>query len=524
MKVKQSRVGQRRTALAFLRTLVPSRPVSALRLLWVVAVVWYELGVFFWSVKIRFGSGNAPTPTHVLLVADPQVIDARSYPDRSYWLSALSQFAVDLNLRKSWAATRRFAPDVVVFLGDMMDNGRYASGDQEYREYYERFRSIFAIDPSTEVYYIPGNHDVGQVNLLGTSRSFSPQSRKRYTTNFGPLNYKVSVANHTLVMVDAPGLVEEDYRRTPTGQTFEDWTPPPGGATDFINKFASDRIQRPVALSEKECSTLADAGLKHSGDDHDYCEYMHSTPLLSEGPEPNIQYVREVTVKSISIAMGIQRPGFQLLSLVSPSELTPNAQSFADTLCLLPDQLSIYLNRYVPLLIISLLVLGIFNYRGLRSRKTRPTSLDIESDLTPPLSLHAPPAFDYHHQTSSGGTTKSSVPSPESAPMSYARTPRNMATGAQNGTQFAPTYRASNYTTPNTPDFNADGVPVTSANKISTVPARLRAPDSTTIDIHHGDDDDDDDDHMSPVQYASRHAGGGGSDYFALTSGRPGRG
>lgn len=80
-----------------------------------------------------------------------------------------------------------------------MDNGRFASDDDEYaysilhvvppvflalrpdrsfsyasvliskfylqssryKAYYERFRSIFTVDPSTSVLYIPGNHDVG---------------------------------------------------------------------------------------------------------------------------------------------------------------------------------------------------------------------------------------------------------------------------------------------------------------------------------------------------------------------------
>ena len=43
----------------------------------------------------------------------------------------LSQFIVDLNLRKSWRAVRRQRPDAVVFLGDMMDNGRVDMSDSE---------------------------------------------------------------------------------------------------------------------------------------------------------------------------------------------------------------------------------------------------------------------------------------------------------------------------------------------------------------------------------------------------------
>lgn len=81
--------------------------------------------------------------THVLLVADPQILDGLSYPDRSPWLGTLSQVVVDLNLRKSWWAIRKLLirnghnnrtnenSDAVVFLGDMMDNGRLAYDDAE---------------------------------------------------------------------------------------------------------------------------------------------------------------------------------------------------------------------------------------------------------------------------------------------------------------------------------------------------------------------------------------------------------
>lgn len=43
----------------------------------------------------------------------------------------LSQFIVDLNIRKSWRAVRRRRPDSVIFVGDMMDNGRVDMSDEE---------------------------------------------------------------------------------------------------------------------------------------------------------------------------------------------------------------------------------------------------------------------------------------------------------------------------------------------------------------------------------------------------------
>jgi hypothetical protein len=56
------------------------------------------------------------------------------------------------------------------------------------------------------------------------------------------------------------------------------------------------------------------------------------------------------------MAMGVRRPGFQLLSL------TPTRHPMhAEALCLLPDQLGIYLSVYTPCAVISVLIILVFN-------------------------------------------------------------------------------------------------------------------------------------------------------------------
>ena len=89
-----------------------------------------------------------------------------------------------------------------------------------------------------------------------------------------------------------------------------------------------------------------------SGDDHDYCEYWHPTG------------VKETTLKAFSMAMGINRPGFQLMSLVPPQNAVSSSQpTFADTPCLLPDQLQIYFRRYIPLAMACILLLFYLNLK-----------------------------------------------------------------------------------------------------------------------------------------------------------------
>ena len=100
-------------------------------------------------------------------------------------------------------------------------------------------------------------------------------------------------------------------------------------------------------------SGAGDIAMVFSGDDHDYCDVNHRYNLpvwpQSDGGSPTLQNIREITVKSFSWAMGVRKPGFQLVSLWNPvdaqgnrlGEPSPTIQSH---LCLLPDQLSTFID------------------------------------------------------------------------------------------------------------------------------------------------------------------------------------
>jgi hypothetical protein len=73
---------------------------------------------------------------------------------------------------------------------------------------------------------------------LGSNKAFSAKARQRYFAHFGQTNYQVPVANHSLVFIDAPGLVEEDYVRYEQEEPFEDWTGMPGGTIEYVNRLS----------------------------------------------------------------------------------------------------------------------------------------------------------------------------------------------------------------------------------------------------------------------------------------------
>jgi hypothetical protein len=113
---------------------------------------------------------------------------------------------------------------------------------------------------------------------------------------------------------------------------------------------------------------IGDVQAVFSGDDHDYCELVH--PADKNG-------AREITVKSISWAMGVRRPGFLMVSLWNPVDSSgqplgtrssghgggppPKGLTIQTQLCLLPDQIGILI-RYGILAGLSVLVLLIRAY------------------------------------------------------------------------------------------------------------------------------------------------------------------
>lgn len=95
--------------------------------------------------------------------------------------------------------------------------------------------------------------------------------------------------------------------------------------------------------------------------------------------------MREVTVKSFSEARGIRRPGFQLLTLFQPSPALTTTH--LDIPCFLPNADGIYYTVYVPLALVTVMLLLICNIRQPR----RYQASTIEADAVSSSSEGSPP-------------------------------------------------------------------------------------------------------------------------------------
>lgn len=278
-----------------------------------------------WPVPVDTQPGEEVTK--IMLVADPQLIDNHTYPDRQPILMGISQIFVDRYLRRNYhALINELRPDYIIFLGDYLDNGRSASDAYFYTQLarFKRifFRSDYPVGKKMFV-QVPGNHDLGWADGVNIA------SRQRFTKEFGPPNSVVTINGVDFIMVDAPSL-----GATNSPVIREE-------ALSFIDSLSDNRPRPRVMLSHiplyrdpntNQCGPLREgspfrlqAGYQYqtvldrevsrrlidsvkpdlvfSGDDHDYCDITH----FEGGP-------REVTVKSISMAMGISRPAVQLFA------------------------------------------------------------------------------------------------------------------------------------------------------------------------------------------------------------------
>ncbi|TFK23929.1 hypothetical protein FA15DRAFT_687684 [Coprinopsis marcescibilis] len=397
-----------------------------LQVLGIIAIIWGEIGVFYWSLRdcrwptLERATEGGSKVAHVLLLTDTQMKHHFLQSPGEAWTTALHRFFYHLNLKKSWHVATRLNPDVVVFLGDMLANGKNANNGAIYSKVAEAFKHLFSTKNKLATYYLPGNNDIS----MGEITPVATRVRKYFTESFGPVSQSFEIQNHTFVALDAPGLVDEDYQRAARGTAFGKWKPIPDGPIAFVNEIAGDRkkedkFQNPVVLLSHiplarpemaDCGPLREKGtirrdVGHgyqsmlgrqtttyllnklqpvavfSGDNRDYCEYTHTIPHDEHS-------IREVTVKSFSVSVHIRRPGFQLLSIMDPSlRAFPLDNTISDKPCFLPDQTRIYTTFYLPLFCLTLFVLFLFNFnsrrsKGYRSLPWKPPPIRVGSSST----------------------------------------------------------------------------------------------------------------------------------------------
>ncbi|KAJ3322939.1 hypothetical protein HDV06_002598 [Boothiomyces sp. JEL0866] len=274
-------------------------------------------------------------------------------------------------------------PNVVIFVGDLMDGGRQWN-DKDFYEELSRFRNVFRLrDPKTVTLGVAGNHDIG------FGETIVPRAYSRYLDHFGKLNSITHIANHSIVALDTIGLSgKPDGKPYQTAHAFlksldqPKLNPektilishvplyrPENADCGPIRHFKPITNRRGYQYQSKRHFTLdliqyhltneilgiLKPSLVISGDDHDDCQYTHDRGSFK---------VFEHSLATFSWLQGNIYPGFGVMSLrpnfAPPS--APGSPSFQLKACPLPPQLHIYM-WYIALLIISLIYNTVVAYK-----------------------------------------------------------------------------------------------------------------------------------------------------------------
>jgi len=247
-------------------------------------------------------------------------------------------------------------------------------------------------------------HELVHQGNVGLSRLYphsvsEPQGRARQAWTNEP-ERKPQHELPTVLLTHIPFFREPG---TPCGP-FRERSPPsaPGLLSDEPNALrvaGGYQYQNVLTLdlSHTIAEKIGNVGYIFSGDDHDYCEVVHHHYTSAVGG------IREVTVKSMSWAMGVRKPGFLLASLWNPidedgqplrkgdSAREPTLQSH---LCLLPDQLGIFI-RYAMMLILTLVALMVDAVIT-----TRGKNAETCQEISPTLPIREPKKSQMDHMQS----------------------------------------------------------------------------------------------------------------------------
>lgn len=218
---------------------------------------------------------------------------------------------------------------------------------------------------------------------VGVPGDGQPQIQARVEVTGRSTEFPTIVLTHIPLYRDAGTRCGPLRERWPPSETTDDGGSDERNAIEIQKGYRYQNVLTP-SLSQEILDKAGGVGggrngvvYAFSGDDHDHCDVAHTRYSRSAGQGQAgtgkaTAKIREITVKSISWAMGVRRPGFVMASLWNPIDLRGEGQQMSSDvgavpegerqtiqthLCLLPDQLGIFV-RYAWLLVVTVVALG----------------------------------------------------------------------------------------------------------------------------------------------------------------------
>ncbi|XP_075216328.1 metallophosphoesterase isoform X2 [Lycorma delicatula] len=299
----------------------------------------------------------------ILLVADPQILGEKTESWIARWDS-------DRYLYKTFStAVSHVKPDLIMFLGDLMDEGTVATST-EYQRYAERFSYIFSLNsfPSNMTIFLPGDNDIGGEDELVT-RSKVSRFKKFFDqpdiVNLGNVQFiKVNKMQHSFPSVNGK---EDDEIRIVVSHV------PLMAFPSWFSAEAIMNLKPQMIFSAHDHKSVHFAGDLKTGE-RILIEPLTSNQVSSEWPmtwrfQLSDNIVNEVVVPTCSYRMGATLMGY------GAAVIDRKGESLCYSVLLLPSRFML-LYMYIFCLTISVLLIACFhqsrnNYKKLVVKSRR---------------------------------------------------------------------------------------------------------------------------------------------------------
>ncbi|TMW63584.1 hypothetical protein Poli38472_002525 [Pythium oligandrum] len=161
-------------------------------------VLFGQVGVFYlYAYRCALTSANGasdPSALRALVVSDVHLLGKR----RRTWIERIwIDWQITIALQ---AANHAHAPEIVLVLGDQLDEGGYPTSDEDWQEYTSRFTQAMASLRGKETLFLMGNHDAA------FGRYLTKAGMQRYELAFGPANRLMTVKGHKIIHLNTMAL------------------------------------------------------------------------------------------------------------------------------------------------------------------------------------------------------------------------------------------------------------------------------------------------------------------------------
>ncbi|KAL5017824.1 hypothetical protein ScPMuIL_003546 [Solemya velum] len=277
----------------------------------------------------------------VLLVSDPQIPGMED--ELPFPIGSISRWDADRFVKQGFERAYDYCdPDVVIFLGDLMDEGSKAT-EKDYAVYIERFHRIFYRARKKKKIYIPGDNDIG-----GEGRDRRNLNKiDRFENHFESL---IGITRHAFV-----DFIKMDLR------TYEGLSLPKKKNADSLSKESESLVKvlinhesvipkqkihiypllkdiRPQLIISGHWHKSIIFECKDCMDDpHDQWQFTYQKLMDLSGymtlDLSSKSSLTEIMVPTCSYRMGVENMGYGVLILNSNAEFQHGSDSLEDDLC-----------------------------------------------------------------------------------------------------------------------------------------------------------------------------------------------